>query len=110
MIEEDVLISLIEISNYFGSDSTRGGIEFQFRSIKNNAKRQKECFDKGGDPFLDLATGSDKSTKFQRLKLSLISSQAIFTSDFQWKKYPESFFRYSTAQRSTYVGLREIPY
>jgi hypothetical protein len=40
----------LDISKYFGSDSTRGGIEFQFRSIKQDAKRQRACADSGGDP------------------------------------------------------------
>lgn len=39
-----------DISKYFGQDSTKGGIEFQFRSIKADAKRQKACYEAGGDP------------------------------------------------------------
>ncbi len=39
-----------DISKYFGRDSTKGGIEFQFRSIKADAKRQKACYDAGRDP------------------------------------------------------------
>jgi hypothetical protein len=35
----------------FGSDSTGGGIGFQFRQIKADAKRQKTCVDTGGDPL-----------------------------------------------------------
>lgn len=38
------------ISNYFGSDSTGGGIGFQFRAIKKDADRQRACFDSGDDP------------------------------------------------------------
>jgi hypothetical protein len=41
----------------FGSDSTGGGIGFQFRQIKANAKVQKACFTSGGDP-LTLGIGS----------------------------------------------------
>jgi hypothetical protein len=52
-----ILIFSIEISNMFGSDSTKGGIEFQFRQIKTNAKAQKNCFGSGGDP-MTLGIGS----------------------------------------------------
>ncbi|KAH8654137.1 hypothetical protein BGZ60DRAFT_386763 [Tricladium varicosporioides] len=45
------------MSNCFGSDATKGGIEFQFRTIKQDAKRQKACFHAGGDPK-DLGIGS----------------------------------------------------
>jgi hypothetical protein len=38
------------MSNYFGSDSTGGGIQFQFRAIKKDAKRQRQCFNSSGDP------------------------------------------------------------
>ncbi|TVY90621.1 hypothetical protein LAWI1_G001156 [Lachnellula willkommii] len=39
-----------DISTYFGGDSTRGGIAFQFRAIKADAQRQRDCIDAGGDP------------------------------------------------------------
>ena len=48
------------ISKYFGHDSTPGGLEFQFRTFKANAKRQKSCADAGGDPQ-SLAIGIGKS-------------------------------------------------
>lgn len=48
------------ISKYFGHDSTPGGLEFQFRTFKANAKRQKACADAGGDPQ-SLAIGVGKS-------------------------------------------------
>jgi hypothetical protein len=41
----------------FGSDSTGGGIGWQFRQIKNDAKGQRACVASGGDP-LDLGIGS----------------------------------------------------
>jgi hypothetical protein len=41
----------------FGSDSTGGGIGFQFRQIKHWAQRQKACANSGGDP-LTLGIGS----------------------------------------------------
>jgi hypothetical protein len=44
------------ISNYFGSDSTAGGIEFQFRGLKKQGRSQKEAFDSGKDPK-DLVIG-----------------------------------------------------
>ncbi|KAF7944706.1 uncharacterized protein EAE97_005339 [Botrytis byssoidea] len=34
----------------FGKDSTKGGIEFQFRAFKANARRQREAFEAGIDP------------------------------------------------------------
>ncbi|TVY40899.1 hypothetical protein LSUB1_G002346 [Lachnellula subtilissima] len=48
-----------DISTYFGSDSTGGGIGFQFRAIKADAKRQRDCIDAGGDPR-DLNIGGGK--------------------------------------------------
>ena len=47
-----------EISKYFGTDSTGGGIGFQFRTIKANATRQRKCIQDGGDPK-DLGIGSN---------------------------------------------------
>ncbi|PVH77946.1 hypothetical protein DL98DRAFT_422861, partial [Cadophora sp. DSE1049] len=45
----------------FGKDSTKGGIEFQFRTIKQDAKRQKACADAGGDPqTLGIGSGPVK--------------------------------------------------
>ncbi len=52
-------MSSTAISNYFGSDSTGGGIGFQFRAIKKDADRQRACFDSAGDPK-DLGIGSGK--------------------------------------------------
>ncbi|KAL5315806.1 hypothetical protein ACEPPN_016678 [Leptodophora sp. 'Broadleaf-Isolate-01'] len=50
------------ISKYFGTDSTKGGIEFQFRTIKADAKRQKACYDAGGDPqALGIGSGPVKA-------------------------------------------------
>ncbi|KAK0124026.1 hypothetical protein ONS95_009012 [Cadophora gregata] len=50
------------ISKYFGKDSTKGGIEFQFRAIKQDAKRQKACADAGGDPqTLGIGSGHVKA-------------------------------------------------
>ncbi|KAL2062717.1 hypothetical protein VTL71DRAFT_5789 [Oculimacula yallundae] len=50
------------ISKYFGKDSTKGGIEFQFRTIKADAKRQKACADSGGDPqTLGIGSGAVKA-------------------------------------------------
>ncbi|CZT02253.1 uncharacterized protein RCO7_11042 [Rhynchosporium graminicola] len=52
-----------DISKYFGKDSTKGGIEFQFRTIKQDAKRQKACADTGGDPqTLGIGTGAIKAS------------------------------------------------
>lgn len=34
----------------FGRDSTPGGIEFQFRAIKANGRRQRAAFGAGVDP------------------------------------------------------------
>ncbi|CAG8956020.1 hypothetical protein HYFRA_00008876 [Hymenoscyphus fraxineus] len=56
-----LLMINLAISNYFGSDSTAGGIGFQFRQIKNDAKRQRQCFDSGGDPK-DLNIGAGGGT------------------------------------------------
>ncbi len=52
----------LEISKYFGTDSTGGGIGFQFRAIKANAGLQKKCIASGGDPK-DLNIGMAKSQK-----------------------------------------------
>lgn len=46
----------------FGSDSTGGGIGFQFRQIKNDAKRQRACVASGGDPrTLDIGSKGENS-------------------------------------------------
>ena len=55
--------SLPDVSKYFGSDSTGGGIGFQFRQIKADAKRQRECYDAGGDPK-DLNIGGKGADYF----------------------------------------------
>jgi hypothetical protein len=52
-----------DVSKYFGSDSTGGGIGFQFRQIKADAKRQRECYDAGGDPK-DLNIGGKGAAYF----------------------------------------------
>ncbi|CAG8978918.1 hypothetical protein HYALB_00005255 [Hymenoscyphus albidus] len=46
----------------YGKDSTGGGIGFQFRQIKNDAKRQRQCFESGGDPK-DLNVGAGSGTE-----------------------------------------------
>jgi hypothetical protein len=46
----------VEIAKHFGSDATSGGIGFQFRAIKADAKRQRDCVENGGDP-VDLGIG-----------------------------------------------------
>jgi hypothetical protein len=53
----------LEISKYFGTDSTGGGIGFQFRQIKNDAKRQRQCVESGGDPK-DLVIGGGKGEEY----------------------------------------------
>lgn len=51
----------------FGSDSTSGGIGFRFRSIKADAKRQRDCCMSGGDPKdLGIGGGSISSLLFCR--------------------------------------------
>ncbi|TAQ86433.1 hypothetical protein B7494_g5243 [Chlorociboria aeruginascens] len=52
------------MSNYFGTDSTPGGIQFQFRAIKQDAQRQKAAFDAGTDPK-DLVIGGGKDRHAQ---------------------------------------------
>ena len=47
----------------FGKDSTKGGIEFQFRALKANAHRQREAFKAGIDPQT-LKIGADKCENF----------------------------------------------
>ncbi|RDL36409.1 uncharacterized protein BP5553_05761 [Venustampulla echinocandica] len=60
--ESDKPESRKAMSKYFGSDSTKGGIEFQFRTIKADAKRQRECYDAGGDPkTLNIGSGKEIS-------------------------------------------------
>lgn len=51
------------MANMFGSDSTKGGVEFQFRTIKADAKRQRDCFEKGADPK-DLNIGGGKGISY----------------------------------------------
>ncbi len=58
-----------EISKFFGTDSTGGGIGFQFRAIKANAELQKNCIASGGDPK-DLGIGAGKSQKLSPYVLS----------------------------------------
>ncbi len=47
---------------YFGSDATGGGIGFQFRAIRADAKRQVDCVKNHGDPK-DLGIGAGKGQK-----------------------------------------------
>ena len=55
-----------DISKFFGSDSTSQGIGFQFRQIKNDAKRQRACVAAGSDPAsLSLTGGADNSGPIQ---------------------------------------------
>lgn len=57
---QHILTNISEISKHFGSDSTSGGIGFQFRQIKNDAKRQRACVASGGDPAsLSFTSGGD---------------------------------------------------
>jgi hypothetical protein len=42
-----------------GTDTTAGGIGFQFRTIKQDAKRQRDAFHSGKDPK-DLMMGGGK--------------------------------------------------
>lgn len=52
-----------DLSKYFGKDSTPGGIQFQFRTLKHYAKQQKSCADAGGDPqTLGIGSGEGQST------------------------------------------------
>ena len=61
MSKSRLLTAHLAISNYFGTDSTPGGIGFQFRTIKADAKRQRDCFNNGGDPQT-LSIGGGKGT------------------------------------------------
>lgn len=64
------IADVLDLSKYFGKDSTAGGIQFQFRTLKHNAKRQKACADAGGDPqTLGIGSlgGVDQSTLFYLL-------------------------------------------
>jgi len=50
----------------FGSDSTGGGVGFQFRQIKADAKRQKDCVKSGGDPkTLGIGSKGEAAGTFQ---------------------------------------------
>ncbi len=69
------------ISNYFGSDSTGGGIGFQFRAIKKDADRQRACFDSGGDPK-DLGIGGAGKGQIL-IKLFLYTAQHVFFGHLQ---------------------------
>jgi hypothetical protein len=60
-IRKHLIDSFLAISNYFGTDTTKGGIEWQLRAIKAHAKRQRDCFNNGGDPQT-LSIGADKGT------------------------------------------------
>jgi hypothetical protein len=65
------------MSNYFGTDSTGGGIEFQFRAIKKDAKRQRAWFDSGGDPK-ELGIGVPGTGKGQNLADISFFAQHVF--------------------------------
>lgn len=47
----------------FGKDSTKRGIEFQFRAFRANARRQREAFESGLDPQT-LNIGASKCENF----------------------------------------------
>jgi hypothetical protein len=64
-----------DLSKYFGQDSTPGGMGFQFRTLKQYAKRQKACADAGGDPQT-LGIGSGGGGQDSSTLLHLLSSQA----------------------------------
>lgn len=66
------------ISKYFGHDSTPGGLEFQFRTFKANAKRQKACADAGGDPQM-LCFGSEKGLSCTLTLFHFFPAQHITT-------------------------------
>jgi hypothetical protein len=68
-----VAADIPDLSKYFGKDSTPGGIQFQFRTLKDFAKRQKACADAGGDPqMLGIGRGgSQVSSTYLSFLLSL---------------------------------------
>lgn len=65
-----------DISKYFGGDSTSGGIGFQFRAIKADAKRARACADAGGDPHILGIGGGNCQTALFLLLLVLSSCTA----------------------------------
>jgi hypothetical protein len=65
-----------DISKYFGSDSTGGGIGFQFRQIKADAKRQRDCVDAGGDPKNLNIGGKGAASSLHLLSSSSLLSKA----------------------------------
>ncbi|APA05665.1 hypothetical protein sscle_01g004350 [Sclerotinia sclerotiorum 1980 UF-70] len=49
----------------FGKDSTKGGIEFQFRTLRANGARQREAFENGIDPqTLNIGAMNGKCENF----------------------------------------------
>jgi len=69
------------ISKHFGSDSTGGGIGWQFRAIKADAKRQQTCVKAGGDPK-DLDIG-----KSQHQKFSFLTARFPSVANESWAAY-----------------------
>lgn len=71
-----VVNEYLDLSKYFGKDSTPGGIQFQFRELKRYAKMQRACADSGGDPQ-SLGIGTrEKGTFWLLFFISL--SQVLF--------------------------------
>ncbi|TGO42508.1 hypothetical protein BHYA_0007g00070 [Botrytis hyacinthi] len=64
----------------FGKDSTKGGIEFQFRAFKANARRQREAFEAGIDPQT-LNIGASKCENFPVAPSSISSPMAKWLDD-----------------------------
>lgn len=62
---QKAVANIPDMSKYFGEDSTPGGIQFQFRTLKQYAKRQKACAGAGGNPQtlgIGRNDGEDSST------------------------------------------------
>jgi hypothetical protein len=66
-----------------GTDTTPGGIGFQFRTIKQDAKRQRDAFESGKDPK-DLNIGGGKGAS--NLFTLSISAQTFRTFE-PWHLY-----------------------
>lgn len=64
------------MANYFGTDCTAGGLGFQMRSFKANAKAQRQAFESGLDPK-DLEIGVKGTCTFDCLHVC--ESSGIFT-------------------------------
>lgn len=73
-LKSRLLMNSSEISKFFGKDSSTGGIGFQFREIKRNAKLQRACADAGGDPqTLNIGTGEKGAFSFSFITSSFIA-------------------------------------